>query len=184
MPVKRPVWYYFLTGKTKTLVSSRTFLKSVDGPIRELVRFLHAKGFKTTPSCSGHYRTGKEYIKVYDSLCADEEEIRNLGLKLKQIESGEVIIYKNKEYSLLYNKSEFVKSVQALQHNGLLGIRFGNCHRIKRKIMQLDIKGVIIEDRDGIVCIRTSEKNQRDNEQTWKKVTSEIKYLFQWIEYQ
>jgi hypothetical protein len=184
LPVNRPVWYYFMKSRNKNIIRNRTFLKTVDEPVRELVRFLHSKGFKTTPSCAGHYHARDQYEKIFNSLKKDEKEIKNGGLKLKQVESGETFIYKENGYSLPFDKAAFIKEVRAIQRNGLIGIRFGNNRRIKRKVMQLDIEGVRIEDRDGVVCIHTSETNPRSNEWIWKKITSEIKYIFQWIEYQ
>lgn len=183
LPLERPFWYYFMRKKNENRIRSRSFLRSVDEPIRDLVRFLHSKGFRTTPSCSGHFRSEKEYEKIFNSLEKDERDIKGYGLKLNEIESGKTLVYKEKDYSLPFNRSDFVKNVNHIQQNGVLGIRFGNNQRIKKRVLQLKIEGVKIVDGDDIVCIHTSENNSISNERTWKKITSEIKYIFQWIEF-
>jgi hypothetical protein len=45
--------------------------------LKELVSFLQLSGYKTTPSCSGHHRSEKNFEKVYDDLERIKEDIRN-----------------------------------------------------------------------------------------------------------
>src|SRR5690242_20563429 len=87
-PVDLPCWYYFMKMKNENDIKNKDFLDSVDAPLKELVSFLHQRGLKTTPSCSGHHKSAKNFEKIYDVLEKDKEEIRNEGLELKDIETG------------------------------------------------------------------------------------------------
>src|SRR5215213_6746561 len=87
LPVERPGWYYFQKKKSHHTITNKDFLKSVDKPLRKVVRLLHKKGIKTTPSCSGHHISERNLEKIYLALEKDKEDIRNGGLQLKDIET-------------------------------------------------------------------------------------------------
>src|SRR4030095_6334738 len=90
LSVERPDWYYFMEKKNKNIISDKHFIKSVDKPLRKLVRFLHKRGIKTTPSCSGHHISERNLENIYDSLEKDRDQIRSTGLKLKDSETGKI----------------------------------------------------------------------------------------------
>ena len=170
----RPHWYYFMKKATPHEVSNNDFLESVDKPLRELVKFLHHKGIKTTPSCAGHHKSEKNFEKIYDALKSDKSHIRNGGLKLKDIETGEFYLYCDKKYVLPWNRETFLHDVLSYQRNGIIGIIIGKKLKIKRRILSLNIKGVTIRDKDPIIFISTSG----DDHSIWKKITLEIKKCF------
>ncbi len=174
--VKRPSWYYFMKMKNTNDISNEDFPGSVDAPLKELVSFLHQLGIKTTPSCSGHHRSEKNFEKIYDALEKDEEEIRNEGLELKDIETGEIYSYKNERYILPWKRKYFLDKVLKYQEKGVLGIRCGDAQ--KEKILQLHIPHVKIVEKDSIIFIHTNENSTEEIAARWKLITEEIKSIF------
>ena len=178
LPVDRPVWYYFMKKRNENAVNARQFIKSVDKPLRRLVRFLHQRGIRTTPSCSGHHISERNLEKIYDSLEKDREDIRKGGLKLKDVETGKIYWFRNENYSLPWSREEFIEKVSVYQQKGVIGLRFGKFKRARAIVLNARIDGVTIEERDGIVFIFTNEDHKGDNKQTWKLITKMVKRAF------
>jgi len=170
----RPCWYYFMKNPRPARITNRNFLRSVDKPLRELVKFLHSKGIKTTPSCSGHNKSKKVFEKIYESLKDDRAHIRNGGLKLKDIETGKLFLYQNKNYVLPWSRKHFLREVISYQKNGIIGIITGNKLKEKNKILDLKIEGAKIFEKDSIVFICTNGGDTA----VWKKITSEVRKCF------
>ena len=176
--VENPLWYYFLRKKNNNIISDSNFIESVDAPLKELVQFLHHKGIATTPSCSGHYRDVKEYEKVYTTLEEEKKLILAEGLLLKDIETGKICLYKNKEYRLPWSRQDFLDKVIRYQHHGVLGIRLGNRRKIREQIMQLKIEGVHFIQRDSILLILMFQKDKASNLSSWEKITKNVQEIF------
>src|SRR5215510_414118 len=123
LPATRPEWYYFMEKKNQNTIANKNFLKSVDKPLRELVKWLHKKGIKTTPSCAGHHISERNLEKIYTDLQKDGEAIRNGGLQLKDIETGRLYLYRNSRYNLPWNKQNFLDEVIVYQKSGVIGLR-------------------------------------------------------------
>jgi hypothetical protein len=179
LPVKRAEWYYFMNKKSRNSITNKNFLKSVDKPLRSLVRWLHKKGFKTTPSCAGHHISERNLAKIYLGLKEDREEIRNGGLQLKDIESGKLYLYRNGNYNLPWNKECFVNEVIEYQKTGVIGLRLGNRKKIKAKVFQALEKfspEVSVREKGSVIFIFTNEdKTRNHNSDTWKKITRTLK---------
>src|ERR1051326_4121492 len=105
---KRPGWYYFMKKKNDHRVHNDEFRESVDPPLRDLVEFLHQRNITTTPSCSGHCKTERNFAKLWDDLKADEADVRPDGLLMKEIESGERFDFRDPAYQLPWNKETFI----------------------------------------------------------------------------
>lgn len=177
-PVERPEWYYFLEKKnTPNTISHRGFLKSVDKPLRPLVKWLHDCGFKTTPSCSGHHASERSLESIYEGLKKDAKAIRNGGLKLKDIETGKEYLYRKAQYKLPWDKNAFLRKALVYQQKGVLGIHLGKHTKLKRALKQMNIPGVYIGERRGIVLL-FAEGDEGNNGQIWRKVTAHVKKLF------
>jgi len=174
LPVKRPSWYYFKKGKNKNLISNKDFLQSVDGPLIELVSYLHKKGIKTTPSCSGHHINEKNFEKIYDSLKEDKKEICNNGLVLEDCESGKIYIYKNKNYQLPWPKKIFLKTMLSYQKQGVIGIKLNK--KIRKKVLKVTIPQVKIQEKGSYLFIYANNKNG-NNSKEWKKITKKVKHI-------
>lgn len=176
LSVKRPEWYYFMELENKNEITNGHFMETVDEPLKELVSFLHSIGIKTTPSCAGHHKSEKNFKKIYDALEKDKDEIKKEGLQLKDIQSGEIYIYKNKTYDLPWNKKQFLSKVSKYQGNGVIGIRLDGDEKIE--FLKLSIPGVKIVEEKGIVFIYTDEKTTEEINGKWKIITREIKNIF------
>ena len=156
-------------------IKNKDFPESVDAPLKELVSFLHQRGIKTTPSCSGHHRSEKNFEKVYDDLEKDKEEIRNKGLQFKDIETGKIYSYRNGRYMLPWTREYFLDKVVTYQEKGVLGIRYDGAQ--KERILQLHIPKVKIVEKDSIIFIHTNENTTEDIAARWKLITEEIKSI-------
>jgi hypothetical protein len=171
-------WYYFVKKHNKNLVTSIDFLQSVDEPLRDLVKFLQQKGIRTTPSCAGHHINEKDIERVYRSLIEDGRKIRNGGLTLKDVQTGEEYFYREKAYNLPWNETDFKKKLKRYQQKGVLGIRLGNRKKLKNDLLKLASEGFNVIERDSLVLILTDEKRQEDNNKKWKEITARVKEIF------
>jgi hypothetical protein len=172
--VMRPAWYYFREGNNMNRITNPHFMKSVDGALKPIVRFLHKNGIKTTPSCAGHHRGEKNYDHIYDALKADEKEIRGDGLLLRDVETGEKLLFKNAEYKLPWTRRQFNSGAMKYQQTGVLGIRFGKRYRLREAIMKINLPNVIIKEVDQVTLLLTVN-NKGYNQAIWEKLTSIIK---------
>jgi hypothetical protein len=171
LSVKRPDWYYFMRKKNYNTINNEKFITTVDKPLRRLVRYLHKRGIKTTPSCSGHHIRERSLEKIYDSLENDAKDIRNTMLILKDVETDHYYFYSDESYSLPWTKEEFIDQVSVYQQKGVLGIRLGNRKKMRNALLNMKIEGARIEERDAIVFFFTDEDNQGDNRHLWKRIT-------------
>jgi len=170
-------WYYFLKTPNENIISNRHFLESVDEPLKELVDFLHSKEIQTTPSCSGHHFSEKNFELVYDCLEKDKEKIRNGGLKLTDIETKQEFLFKNADYNLPWGKEEFLNEAKSYQQKGILGIKLAVRKDEIQKILKLKFDGVKIWESDLIVFIYVNGYTTGSNRETWKLITTEIKNI-------
>jgi len=175
LPLKRPLWYYFKREKNNNLISHKNFLQSVDRPLKELVKYLHRKGIKTTPSCAGHHISENNFEKIYASLKEDKKEIGNKGLVLEDCETGKIYIYKNKKYHLPWSKRKFINQVVNYQRIGVIGIKLRN-KKLKKKVLKLNIPQVKIQEKDAVLLIYVNDKNG-NNLTKWKEITKRVKHI-------
>ncbi len=170
-------WYYFMKKQNPNTILSKAFIKSVDKPLKELVSYLHRKNIKTTPSCSGHHISERNLEKIFNSLQEDADKIRSDGLKLKDIQTGELYFFINKNYSLPWPKEYFIEKLTLYQRKGVLGMRLGNRKKAKEQILKICIKGVRMRERDSIVFIFTNENLKGYSNNTWKEITKQVKNI-------
>jgi hypothetical protein len=175
--VERPSWYYFAERPNDHMIINKDFIESVDEPLKDLVNFLHKKKIKTTPSCSGHNIDERDLEKIFQELKEDSAAIRSRGLKMKDVESGQVILFKDENYKLPWQKRTFLKRVESYQHRGVLGICVGKNARLKEQLQRLDIKGARVIKRGNTVFIFTNEDKQADINAVWKKITNRVKAI-------
>lgn len=170
-------WYYFREGKNNNIIRNKDFLKSVDAPLRELVKLLHEKEIKTTPSCSGHCHGKGQLKSIYSSIEKDLDLIRQDGLELMDIETGKKILFREDEYALPWNKSDFVNKLDEYQHNGIIGIKPGRNKLIGKRLLELDVPRFEVENSGPIILLSTSGSGDENNADVWKKLTREIKRM-------
>lgn len=178
IPVEKPTWYYFMKKKNNNHITNASFIESVDEPLKELVKFLHIQGIKTTPSCAGHYRTLKDYNNAYTGIEGDAKKIRANSLKLMDIETGKIYLYKNKNYMLPWSRPDFLDRVMDYQQKGVLGMRLGNRKKIRGQILDLKFNGVSIYQKDGLLLIELQQETKKENLLAWKKITEAIRKVF------
>jgi hypothetical protein len=174
--VKRPGWYYFLEKENDNVITNGDFAESVDPPLRELVRFLHGRGIRTTPSCAGHHKSEGNFETIFDQLEQDKADIRNGGLELKDVESGDRFVYREKNYSLPWSRKTFIDRILDYQSNGVIGIRAGE--REKEQLLQIRLPGVRVEEIDSIVFIFTEEDPRESIAEKWSRITLTVKSVF------
>jgi hypothetical protein len=176
LSVNRPEWYYFKKGKNANTIDSKDFLKSVDRPLRKLVKWLHERGIKTTPSCSGHHIRERVLENIYSALEQDAEDIRNHGLLLKDIETGAILLYRDAKYTLPWeSKEEFIAQVSTYQQKGVLGLHLGDQKKLQTELSKLQIPGAEIVKKGAFVFIFTSGENTAgDNRRVWRKVRNAV----------
>jgi hypothetical protein len=173
---KRPGWYYFMKKKNDHLIQNDEFKESVDPPLRDLIEFLHERNITTTPSCSGHCKSERNFAKLWDDLKADEADVRQDGLMMKEIESGERFHYRDPAYELPWTKETFIDRVTDYQQKGIVGL--GVNGEIKNQLLHLKCDGITTEERDGYVFFRIIE-GDGDNREKWKWLTSQVKAVFE-----
>jgi hypothetical protein len=178
LPDSNPHWYYYLKKQNSNRITNRSFIESVDGPLKELVQFLQDKGIKTTPSCAGHHFSEKNFEMIYDHLEKDKDKIRNGGLKLTDIETGVGYLFKKENYRLPWTKDQFLRDAITYQQKGIIGMRLGNRKKIKERILDIKMEGVEIHEKSSIIFISVGDKAKGENREIWKKITAEIKNAF------
>lgn len=174
---ENPSWYYFRKSKNPNIITNEGFNDTLDEPLKELVLFLHNKGIKTTPSCSGHHKHIQDFEKIFRDLEMDRKQIRNGGLNMKDVETGLTFLYRDKKYELPWNKKEFCEKILVYQHNGVLGLRLENRKKVKDQLMNLDVKGIKIVQKDPVLLILTNSENKSGITETWKEITSRVKAI-------
>ena len=177
LSTRRPEWYYFMKKKNVNHISAPAFIKTVDRPLRGLVKFLHKHGIKTTPSCSGHHIRERDLDTIYSALEKDRTEIINEVLRLKDVETGEIYFYRDKNYQLPWMRQEFIDRVSIYQQKGVIGLRLDHHEEEKARLLKLKISGITIEERDGIVFLFTDGENKGDNQHIWRRATRAVKKL-------
>lgn len=175
---ERPSWYYFSKKINPNIITNKDFMQSVDEPLKEIVQFLHAHGVKTTPSCSGHHFNRDKFERIYEELVQDAYLIRNAGLTMRDIETGELHLYKSKTYALPWTKSEFLERIQNYQGKGVLGLHTGNRKKFRQELLSSTIENVRIMERGNIVLFLTGEDGAGDITATWQAITQQVKRLF------
>ena len=120
-----PWWYYTPQEVIYTVQTDKKFFSKVDKDIRNLVKFLHGRGYATTPSCAGHFRKPSYYAKVYTELLKEQDKIRGEGVRLT--DSNQKLVnacYQDTGYYLPWpSKEKFVEQAMEEQTKGILGIQ-------------------------------------------------------------
>ncbi len=176
LPVKRPDWYYFLKKSNHNAIENKGFISSVDKPLRPLVSWLHKRGIKTTPSCSGHHMAERSLGKIYEQLKEDGKEIRKEGLLMQDIESGEIFLHQNPRYKLPWNKRDFLRKAVVYQCTGVVGIKIPDSKTVKDKVNGLNIPLVSASESKGILFVFV-ESRTGENSPAWKAVTKGLKKI-------
>jgi hypothetical protein len=128
--VQDPAWYYFSERGNPNLVSSKRFAHTVDPELRELVLFLHSRGYRTTPSCAGHLYSKNRLRRIFRNISREKERIRKHGIYLQDPQTEKVYRFKQETYELPWCEEEFVSKLYSYQQKGIIGVRVGNALQV------------------------------------------------------
>lgn len=170
-------WYYFLKKSNTYAITQAGFMESVDKPLKKLVKYLHSRGIKTTPSCAGHFIRNKDLEKKFTRLQKDGEEIRNGGLVLSDVQNGDKYLFKDKNYRLPWNKKDYVKAFDRYQQKGVIGIILKNNTASRKQLLNLDIDGLKVIDKRPVLLFLMDHDRKKENRRAWKRLTKEIKAI-------
>lgn len=163
-------WYFFYeTPREYSLPTSNKFYKTVDKDLLDIVKLFHAKGIPTTPSCSGHIMSKQHYSDLYDTIVSAKNNIQTDGIKLKNPETNRRFFYKNKNYTLPWNKEGFLNNMEDYQKKGVIG--FVDSINLYDKI-----KNTIPSIHDeGVTMVFSKGNTKNDINKNWTSIGKLIK---------
>lgn len=115
-------WYYFKEQERPYNIPKYFNYTLLDRNLLSLVVLLHKKNIPTTPSCSGHILTEDYFIELYQKIKIEEQLIRGNGLLLKNVETQDTLLYKDKNYKFIYPQHSFIKLTSSYSKQGVLGV--------------------------------------------------------------
>lgn len=175
LPEEYPQWYYFMAKENAHKIMNKKFDDSVDEPLAEMVKFLHKRGIITTASCSGHHEDKYAFQKIYYGLEKDQYRIKENGLLLKDIESGNKIFYHDAFYKLPWTGKTFVEKAVEYQQHGVIGFVLDKNLYDPEKIMSIRIPGMEYKIDNGILIAQMQPHASYSNEERWAIFTKELK---------
>lgn len=93
------LWYYFTERLRFFEGSTSTSLALVDPLLRPIIAALNERNIPTLPSCQGHFWDEDEFETLYVQLQLDEHIIRTSGLLVRDLETQQVLNYKDVHYT-------------------------------------------------------------------------------------
>lgn len=171
-------WYYSIKRNSPLEIpKSRKFYDTLDSPLEEAVKTLHKKGIPTTPSCSGHFNPDSFYNKIYKSLCSEESEIREKGIRLKDPETNSEYLYKDPTYRIPWEEKSFLDISREHGKKGIIGI-VDPMGDIQRCLMESLEKDCQVTRNGNLTFFITSPKDQKSLNSSWESFTDSIKNFF------
>ena len=119
-------WYYHTSRSAPSEELTPQVLEAtLDQPLRLLALGLNSLGYTTLPSCSGHYLSQEEANAAYDNLLNDAKSIRNEGLELVDVETGNKIVHQKESWHLPWDRQTFAKTAMGTEGKpeGYLGFK-------------------------------------------------------------
>lgn len=103
-------WFYHSPRREEHgPISLKALTRSLDEALESLAVHLDRHGYRTLPSCEGHYHRPSHYADVFRHLEQDAQKIRGAGLRLSNCESGEPFVYRNADWKLPFTREEFMR---------------------------------------------------------------------------
>jgi hypothetical protein len=94
-------------------------IKTVDPHLKNLVRFFHDRDIQTGASCQGHEETIFDVSERFMALEEDADKIRNEGLVVTDLESGEEFIWQDSDYEMPFDS--FDEAIEEFTHHSIKG---------------------------------------------------------------
>jgi len=166
---KSPWYFFYETPREYHLPKSNSFYKTVDESLLDLVKLFHSKSIPTTPSCSGHIQPLMHYAKLFNTIKSAQNDIRNNGVELMNPETNRKFFYKNPNYSLPWNKEEFLLNMENYQKKGVLG--FIDKDDLHEKLNNL----TPVEHDNGVTLILTNSNDEESISKNWDEIYKMVK---------
>jgi len=169
--------YYYHVPKKNNIINTDKLLDSIDKDIYEIVRIAHEKGLSTNSSCQGHFFTIEELKQKYKKAKEDEKQIRDNGLILENVETGEHIIWQQSDYKFPYTQTKYIE-IMRKKPRGYLPIYLHEktCGICKK----LDDKDITYEfDKNiGLLEFHVDEINESKQLDLWNDITDVFKNYY------
>ena len=171
-------WYYSIKRNSPIEIPrSRKFYDTLDDSLKEGVEILHRKGIPTTPSCSGHFNPDSFYSNIYKSLCSEENDIREKGIKLKDPETNKSYIYQDPNYRIPWDQKSFLEISREHGKKGIIGI-MDPLGKIQRCLMESPGRNCQIVRDGNLTFFITSPEDKKSLDSSWEYFNSSVKKFF------
>jgi hypothetical protein len=170
---KQVPWYFFVKqDRDFKIPNNKNFYNSVDEDILPIVKKLHKNRIPTTPSCAGHFENEKYYSDVYNLLKNFEKRI-NDEVVFHNEENDKRYRYRNKNFELPWDKSQFLDKILDYQKKGVLGFKDQN----KTLFKNMGTDGFSKKHDNGITIVFVNSETPKDCYYNWKSVGKELNRL-------
>lgn len=164
-------WYYYEPLETLGSLGSHspTIYPSLDPCLALIVPFLHQNGYRTLPSCQGHFESESELQSKYRELEADFLCVRCQGLSLACVEDGSETVWSDSNYEFPWETYEqFKDEIYDSMGLGYLGIvNFPDVSLPSDRFVC--INGTVGRDRVTHLLVRSSCESKV--EKNWEDIT-------------
>lgn len=174
-----PKWYWNgIPRISHTLPRSENFYKTLDPEFVNVVKGLHQAGIPTTPSCTGHIAEPDFYSQTWDELKDQESRIKGKGIVLQDPETEHQSVYRYQNFSLPWNKDEFIGRGMAHQKKGCLGV----CPS-SRYVQAFDVKIPGFETRrdNNTIVYLTESRTQDEIKEKWNILENYLGMIYKWF---
>ena len=172
------LWYYHKPRKSEDMASPDVLSKSLDHCLKPLALHLMKLGCKTLPSCQGHFHDTGHYSTTFDKLMSDSEKIRNEGLRLKNVETGDVFVFQKEDWQLPWSRQGFVEDMLVNEdHEGYLAFTAPDLRLAPHFTDENPGVRCNIEDHDDgfKIEIRVKGKDEKEQCSIWRKLANKVK---------
>jgi hypothetical protein len=166
---KSPWYFFYETPRDYVIPRNKSFYKTVDPNLLDIVKFLHSKNIPTTPSCSGHIKPLLQYGTLFNTIKNVQNDIKNNGIELTNPETNRKFFYKNGNYDLPWNKENFISQMDDYQKKGVLGFVDDDNH------YDWISKTIPSKNENGITLIFTKSNNESDLSRNWNSISNILK---------
>lgn len=165
-------WYFHkYSDNVNIITTGNKFIESVDDLLKPIINVLHDKGVRTTASCSGHFYSRDEYVKIFFQLEMIEQLIKTTGVEFTNIETGETLFIYNPEYKRLQyvDQETFVDKVIEYAKVGILGLKDSSSYFFN-KFKEANLLNIELLHQDKYTFIKTTPKDFNECTHLWTEV--------------
>lgn len=165
-------WYFHKYSDNENIITTgNKFAESVDDLLKPIINVLHDKGIRTTASCSGHFYSRDEYVKVFFQLEMIEQLVKTTGVEFTNIETGETLFIYNPEHKRLQyvDQETFVDKVVEYSKVGVLGLKDTSSYFFK-KFKEANIENIDLFQEAKYTFIKTTPKDFNECTHLWAEV--------------